>query len=749
MEEFPKDFENIIHFKVDFKELIKILNLLRNYQTEINGELANLKEKILSLDVMEKNISELQIKSKLIENNQKDLENTLTNHQQKILGIDSRFKNLEDAEEESKVKMDLIETKIINNEVKMNEVNKQIEDHLKESKGYLSQIEQNAAAISQQNMKSEKLEMDMKDLEKSVNEKFIEVETKSKEIYNEIEEGKAEMNSKYNTLEKTVTRLISKTSDYDRMLNNIGDNMLSRKGSIKNISAPGSTTAESVDFESLRNELTVHMEKSQNDYDKFNVKIQNLDNAMDRVNSTIQQLKDAQNEIRCQLDTNMLESSMKLNTSTVVKTEDEEEKKKKSKKEESIGLDKVKSMIKKECNEILNGSDVIKRLSDTLNVIKGNLGNYVDKTELKTELSNLTKKMNQIGDKSENYYNNYDSRLKKLKSVLESSMSNQSSNFDYSTLMRNIETQINETVKSKGKELFIEELRNLDINMEIPFLVNIKNLLDGQKSNLDATNASIEALNEIYVTKDSMNETKEEQEEKNMNYSRDIKVIKEEVTKLKSNLEVAGDEDGEKKDDDEEGETMTLGKRMQILQLQINSTKDKLEENTEKIQSVTKEILNNLNSLLKKEIDPITKKFQKSLDLYINQIRDSLNGKVDSHKFNSFSMDLQKHLDSKLKNKLERSELDKNTHKINRTIGSLENKISKTLVDTIIDLEMSEAPLIVKKGVKAERCASCNQILPSAQSTFYSTSTGFRNTKYTLKGGVKESGGLPEIKEVK
>ena len=66
-----------------------------------------------------------------------------------------------------------------------------------------------------------------------------------------------------------------------------------------------------------------------------------------------------------------------------------------------------------------------------------------------------------------------------------------------------------------------------------------------------------------------------------------------------------------------------------------------------------------------------------------------------------------------LKDKLNRQEMQKNTNLINRKIDSLENKISKTLVDTIIDLQMDEAPLIMKKAPNnIEICASCNQIIP-------------------------------------
>ena len=86
-----------------------------------------------------------------------------------------------------------------------------------------------------------------------------------------------------------------------------------------------------------------------------------------------------------------------------------------------------------------------------------------------------------------------------------------------------------------------------------------------------------------------------------------------------------------------------------------------------------------------------------------------------------------------MRDKLDKNDLKKNNNTINRKIDSLENKISKTLVDTIIDLQMDEAPLIVKKNMKnIEKCASCNQVLPQTNAMYYSTDK-FRSTKYNIK----------------
>ena len=54
--------------------------------------------------------------------------------------------------------------------------------------------------------------------------------------------------------------------------------------------------------------------------------------------------------------------------------------------------------------------------------------------------------------------------------------------------------------------------------------------------------------------------------------------------------------------------------------------------------------------------------------------------------------------------------MKKNNNLLNRKIDNLETKISKTLVDTIIDLQMDDQPLIIKKNANGvDVCASCNQ----------------------------------------
>ena len=72
---------------------------------------------------------------------------------------------------------------------------------------------------------------------------------------------------------------------------------------------------------------------------------------------------------------------------------------------------------------------------------------------------------------------------------------------------------------------------------------------------------------------------------------------------------------------------------------------------------------------------------------------------------------------------------------LNKKIDSLENKISKTLVDTIIDLQMDEAPLLIKKNSRNyELCASCNQ--PVKKESYCNTDTSLHKNSGMNSTGI-------------
>lgn len=70
----------------------------------------------------------------------------------------------------------------------------------------------------------------------------------------------------------------------------------------------------------------------------------------------------------------------------------------------------------------------------------------------------------------------------------------------------------------------------------------------------------------------------------------------------------------------------------------------------------------------------------------------------------------------------------------------MESKISKTLVDTLIDLQLDDAPLLVKKSIQADKCGSCNQFIPVSQNqvnNMFQSQVLFGNEKQQTKSKTK------------
>ena len=164
-----------------------------------------------------------------------------------------------------------------------------------------------------------------------------------------------------------------------------------------------------------------------------------------------------------------------------------------------------------------------------------------------------------------------------------------------------------------------------------------------------------------------------------------------------------------KKDKLNEG---TIKERLCRLSKLYYEIKDRAVLLEKKNNSFNREIKEDVKSHLKIETTKIVDQFKNKLSIFTNKFEEELSNKIDQIGLYSFEKKINSKLYYELKDKLNKNELKKNNNLLNRKIDSLENKISKTLVDTIIDLQMDEAPLLFKKNNKnLEVCASCNQIL--------------------------------------
>ena len=202
-------------------------------------------------------------------------------------------------------------------------------------------------------------------------------------------------------------------------------------------------------------------------------------------------------------------------------------------------------------------------------------------------------------------------------------------------------------------------------------------------------------------------------------------------TKKKFNeilMTINGDEDDE--DEEEENKNGLAGfclkKKIDILISKYHELFNKIASVQNKSNALSREIKEEVKQNLKAETLKVVEDFKQKLENFTSKFEIELRSKIDRGGLNVFEDKLNSKLKIDLKEKLDRIELKKNNYVIKRKIDSLENKISKTLVDTIIDLQMDEAPLIVKKNAQNfELCASCNQIVKKGNANYLNTDRNF------------------------
>jgi hypothetical protein len=148
----------------------------------------------------------------------------------------------------------------------------------------------------------------------------------------------------------------------------------------------------------------------------------------------------------------------------------------------------------------------------------------------------------------------------------------------------------------------------------------------------------------------------------------------------------------------------------------MKSVSDKVEKVINKQENMNQEIIHKVRKDLTIDSRRIMDEFKTDLKSSIVRIEDKLREKVDKYNLDEVYKNLDDKFISEISKKIDLSDLKRNNNQIVRKIDNLENRISKTLVDTLIDLQMEEAPLLIKKSVNGDRCASCNQVIKEPHS---------------------------------
>ena len=465
---------------------------------------------------------------------------------------------------------------------------------------------------------------------------------------------------------------------------------------------------------------------------------------------------DVNKDINEKKDENIDENKQKEN--------EEEPKTNEEQKEEDTTKDKD---INKQIKELMAQIDLInQKLSTDESLKKADFNKYSQKIDI--QLKDYNDKINKILQKD-------NLRNKLFEDMAKNNDRNQRR--DYSNMADNsnadnkkyVTYDVLDSFEEKNRELILKYLGNLDLSSNPSILDINKNLELSKKTIKDLTSTIDEIIVKNNKDKEYNYGIMDNLKKEAKNNTKKIDKEVERISLLQEDIDffrvfLLGQEEEikyKRMTKEEKKNELLIGTSIkEEITIHGNYLK-KLSEGINKvntrINNLNKETLVLIKKDLKNESNAILEDFKSGLKDSISRIETQLKDKVDKLGLDEFWNKINEQLVLEMKEKIDKKEMNKNNQYFKRKIDNLESKISRTLVDTLIDLQMDEAPLVVKRNfreITGQKCASCGQNLPNAiNSGIMSNSTDFNNNlinQYTKSFKFRTVGDkdkLPDIKQ--
>ena len=703
--EFPFKLEELLNYTFNFDNLIKAISFLQSNNIELVAELNNVNKRLSLFDAMRADINEMKIQSKNLQNQNDTMNQSLKNMQERFLKFDLSINELNKKIMESGAKIQEHNINIELHEKNLNHLNKVVEDNVKKIGKLDDEISTYKKEFITINDKIEQLKIKDKDLESLILNKTELLNSRLDDNKNDIEtldNTVATLNSFYNALKNKIE---IKNKEFETMIENLSEGI---GGKVINITSIKKDTNK----EGEDNANTGLLIKTINDNNFLSSKIKDLEeeiksfnelinskekNMKERVDKNENSIKDIKNNIE-QL-TQDLESIIKE-----VREEKEDPFK---------NLDLSKYVTK----------DVFKKANDNIRILTSALGTTTTREEFENQMRKINSRLQSIELLQQGV--SYGERTMINSNLVQSGISPQEM---YLTRPDNLPQK--ESIKYHNteelKKLIIstinEEIKNINI-IKNPKFAEILNNIAKLEKDISKNDGSIINIRNILAVSPTQNDL--------INLKQEIEKLSEESSKKIKELfqTINGDEADEDEEEDKKNALsgLCINKKIIVLIQRFNELYNKLTLVQNKNNSLSREIKDEVKENLKKETMKVVDEFKSKLDSFTYKFENELRSKIDQSGLSVFEDKMSSRFRVDLKEKLDKSELKKNNYVIKKKINNLENKISKTLVDTIIDLQMDEAPLIVKTNAQnVELCASCNQAL---KKNFLNTDRNFhRNT---------------------
>ena len=711
--ELPVKLEELLNYTFNFDNLIKAISFLHNNDINLLSSLKDFDKRILTLEGLKNDIEEIKIQAKNIQNSNDNLNRSLQNMQEKFLKTDYKINEINKKMLEDKSSIEEQNKNIELHTKNLDHLNKVVEDNIKKTnilkddmegnKKELFLLSENFSEIKQKNKDLEELiQMKNQLLNARIDENkndIININNKFTELNTLFEDFKKEIEIKNEKFENSLSNILKNISS-----GNIID-MSNKKEDIKKDDNNRGLLIKTINDNILLNSKIIDIESEQKNFKEFISKY-NLDK--EKYNNNIE--NNSNSIINLQNDINNIKKEIEF----VAKEKDENKNR--------IGNIDLSNYVT---------NDVFKKLSDNIRILTSSFGTTPTRDEFETSIKKINFRLETI----ELIQQGVTSGPRTM--INSSLVQKEGEKTTYITQAQKIILPLKDEEKFQNmddiKRLIIstinEEIKNISLISNPKFSEIFQNINKCEEE-ISKNDSSIINIRNILAVSPTQNDI--------LMLRQDIERLSDESKKKFNEIirTINGDEEEEEDEEDVKNGLagFCLKKKINLLINKFHELFNKIVSVQNKNNALTKEIKEEVKQNLKNETLKVVEDFKLRLENFTAKFEIELRNKIDRGGLSVFEDKLNSKLKIDLKEKLDRTELKKNNNVIKRKIDSLENKISKTLVDTIIDLQMDEAPLIVKKNCNNfELCASCNQ--PFKKGNYMNTDRNFyKNNKNSIGG---------------
>ena len=729
--DLPVKLEELCKFTFSFNNLIKVINYLHQNNLNLSSELKDINQRLYSFESLKSDIEDIKIKSlKMQQSNENILQqmNHIKNDLSKINNDISEIHKKNDIFVEKITDLDKEKNA---HEKNLNNLNQAMEENIKK----INNIEENASLdrkkmgiiegkVDANSKKNDELKNNIIDINKILEQNKKNFEDINSTINNIIETT----NKKNSELNNRILNIVNDIANVSDKVTNIPQQTITNIESPDNqkqtkeeeiiytkVPEPKFNVNMNMETTELVKAIMDEVEKQKVKYNKLKDDLrlnkENQTKQNDTFRANISKIKEDLSNFKSEFDENIENITNNINILSMPK-EDINESKTDLKKEESNTIPEEQPNLNINLREYVS-NDTFKKLNDNVRILTSSLNLKLSVADFEAKMKKFNQRLEDIEMSLEGQTHGPRPRInlelvntaitKESLSEIPSEYRSELEEIDAwakiieKRLKKNIhdfiQTELDKIDKSSN-----ERMDKIENNQQ----KNVEDIKYNNKTILDIKNTLTN-----FSTKNDINKIKTEQEKIN----KECKINRMKIEDIVKNIE------GQPNDDDEEEEkgqnnniAVTTYEKIKLLNRTCQTLNNKISSLENRSRSITKEVKDDVKQNLKIETGKIMQQFRNKLDGFTTRFEYELRNKIDQIGLTDFENKMNNKFYVDLREKLDKTDLKKNNNMLNRKIDNLESKISKTLVDTIIDLQMDEQPLIIKKnGNGVDVCASCNQ----------------------------------------